>query len=91
LINYGGYEGIKKKKNRNKAKIMIVLLQGWNDSFLKIFTISISPIVIEPMSNFGVDCAHRFHVRFSPLPAQIFRLHFEQFQNIQLKCGVFHF
>jgi hypothetical protein len=52
-------------------------------------TVSVSPIVIEPVSDFGVDGAHRLHVRLPPLTAQILSLHLQQLQYVQLEETTF--
>lgn len=57
----------------------------------KIYTIAISPVIIEPMSHFLVDCGHSFHVAFPPLTSQVLCLHFEKFQYIELHHGLLHF
>ena len=48
-------------------------------------TVAVRPVVVEPVSNFGVDGAHRLHVGLPPLPPEILGLHLQQLQNIKLK------
>ena len=54
-------------------------------------TVAERPVVVEPMAHFLIDGAHRLHVGFAPLSAQILGLHLEQFQHVQLQQGVLDF
>ena len=50
--------------------------------------VAIGPVVVEAMTNFLIDGAHRLHVGFAPLTAQIFGLHLQQLQHVQLQQSV---
>lgn len=51
-------------------------------------TISISPVIVETMSHLLVDGRHGLHVALPPLTPQVFGLHFEQFEDIELHHGL---
>ena len=40
---------------------------------------------LDSFPDLGVDGAHRLHVGFPPLSSQVFCLHLQQLQNIQLE------
>lgn len=66
-----------------------VFMVGWGRHPIR--TIAISPVIIESMPHFLVDCWHGFHVALPPLSPKILCLHFEKLQNIELHHGLLHF
>lgn len=51
-------------------------------------TVSVRPIVVEPMSDLLVDGRHGLHVALPPLASQVFGLHLEQLEDVQLHHGL---
>lgn len=54
----------------------------------QVHTISVGPVVIEPVAHLLVDGGHCLHVALPPLSPQVLGLHLEQLQHVQLHHGL---
>lgn len=53
-------------------------------------TVSVRPVVVEAMPDLLVDGRHRLHVALPPLTSQVFCLHFEKLEDVQLHHCLLH-
>lgn len=51
-------------------------------------TVSVRPVIVESMADLLVDGRHGLHVALPPLASQVFGLHFEQLEDVQLHHGL---
>ena len=54
------------------------------------FTVSVGPVVVEPVADLLVDGRHGLHVALPPLAAQVLGLDLEQFEDVELHHGLLH-
>jgi len=56
----------------------------------RLLTISVGPVVIEPVADLLVDGRHGLHVAFPPLAAQVLGLDLKQLEHVELHHGLLH-
>lgn len=56
--------------------------------FPQLFTVSVSPVIVEPVADLLVDGRHGLHVALPPLAAQVLGLDLEKLQNVELHHGL---